>query len=129
MTIPDLTNDAYRRWLRAHRPPFQWFMEQTEQTQEGLASLGDEFTIGCMEDAVAQHQPVAGDQPTGDIVRDMILEEVRKAMPKQDDDPSMVKMAGALQRRADAERERREVIGQSRRLMGRMPDTSEESGT
>lgn len=38
----DLTEDAFRRWLRAFRPPWVWFLEQPPEVQETLARLGDE---------------------------------------------------------------------------------------
>lgn len=37
----ELDNAAFRRWLRAGRPPFVWFLEQDAETQEQLALLGD----------------------------------------------------------------------------------------
>ena len=39
---PELTNDAYRRWLRAQRPPLALFLGLSELEQEALAELGDE---------------------------------------------------------------------------------------
>ena len=38
----DVTNDAFRRWLRAHRPPLLWFLGLSEDEQETLALIGDE---------------------------------------------------------------------------------------
>jgi hypothetical protein len=38
---PDLTNEAYERWLRAQRPPFDWFLALSQVEQEQLAILGD----------------------------------------------------------------------------------------
>jgi hypothetical protein len=38
---PDLTNAGYERWLRAQRPPFDWFLRLSELEQEQLAMLGD----------------------------------------------------------------------------------------
>lgn len=40
---PEVTNDAFGRWIRAFRPPFQWFMELSEDEQTQLAILGDEY--------------------------------------------------------------------------------------
>lgn len=37
------TTEAYTRWLRAQRPPLEWFLVQTEPVQEQLALLGDEY--------------------------------------------------------------------------------------
>lgn len=39
---PSVTNEAYRRWLRAWRPPFAWFLGLPDADQEQLAILGDE---------------------------------------------------------------------------------------
>jgi hypothetical protein len=48
---PDLTNEGYERWLRAQRPPFEWFLRLSEVEQEQLAMLGDahaqDFAIAC----------------------------------------------------------------------------------
>jgi len=39
---PEITNEAYARWLRACRPPFAWFAGLSVEVQEQLALLGDE---------------------------------------------------------------------------------------
>jgi hypothetical protein len=39
--LPDLTNEAYERWLRAQRPPFDWFLALSEVEQEQMALMGD----------------------------------------------------------------------------------------
>lgn len=38
-----LTADAYRRWLRAQRPPLADFVRLSDVEQEALALLGDEY--------------------------------------------------------------------------------------
>lgn len=38
-----LTADVYARWLRALRPPWDWFLRISELEQEQLASLGDAY--------------------------------------------------------------------------------------
>lgn len=40
--LPVVTNDSYRRWLRAQRPPWGWFLRLAEVEQEQLAIIGDE---------------------------------------------------------------------------------------
>ncbi len=40
---PPLTADAYRRWLRAQRPPLLDFLHLSDVEQEALALLGDEY--------------------------------------------------------------------------------------
>lgn len=39
-----VTNESYRRWLRAHRPPWAWFLGLSELEQEQLAMIGDEHS-------------------------------------------------------------------------------------
>lgn len=41
----NLTEGAYDRWLRAHRPPFEWFLGLPPEHQEALASLGDTHSL------------------------------------------------------------------------------------
>lgn len=43
--IPELSNLAYSRWLRAVRPPFEWFLSLTEDEQETLACLGEDHLL------------------------------------------------------------------------------------
>lgn len=40
--VPECNNDSYVRWLRAQRPPFEWFLLLSELEQEQLATHGDE---------------------------------------------------------------------------------------
>jgi hypothetical protein len=42
--IPELTNDAHARWLRAGRPPYELFLGLSVLEQEQLALIGDEVT-------------------------------------------------------------------------------------
>lgn len=39
---PTVTNESYKRWLRAQRPSWAWFFGLTELEQEQLAIMGDE---------------------------------------------------------------------------------------
>lgn len=39
-----VTNESFRRWLRASRPPWAWFLGLSELEQEQLAMIGDEHT-------------------------------------------------------------------------------------
>lgn len=41
---PELTNDAFRRWLRAWRPPLEFFLGLSEIEQEQLAMMGDAYS-------------------------------------------------------------------------------------
>lgn len=46
---PELTNDAYHRWLRAHRPPFTFFLGLSQVEQEALACIGDDHAQEMIE--------------------------------------------------------------------------------
>ena len=39
--LPTVTNAAYERWLRAHRPSWVWFFCLGDAEQETLALIGD----------------------------------------------------------------------------------------
>lgn len=41
----DLDEGGFRRWLRAHRPPLQWFLALPVDQQEAMAAIGDEFAV------------------------------------------------------------------------------------
>lgn len=61
MTV-DLTNESYGQWLRAGRPPFEWFLGQDDETREQLAILGDEYARSCIiELGYAMANPVAAE--------------------------------------------------------------------
>jgi hypothetical protein len=44
-SIPEITPEAYTRWLRAHRPPMSTFLGLSELEQESLAQVGDAHTL------------------------------------------------------------------------------------
>lgn len=59
-TATSLTSDAYRRWLRAQRPPFVMFLGLSEDEQEHLAQLGEEHALDVIEGfAAAMSNPSA----------------------------------------------------------------------
>lgn len=39
----ELDEDSFDRWLRAQRPPFEWFLALPEEEQEALAQRGDAY--------------------------------------------------------------------------------------
>jgi hypothetical protein len=43
-TTLTVSTEAYRRWLRAQRPDFQFFFACSEMEQEHLAQIGDQHT-------------------------------------------------------------------------------------
>lgn len=44
-TPPEITSGGFARWLRAGRPPFEWFAELPEAFQDHLAELGDQHSL------------------------------------------------------------------------------------
>lgn len=60
---PPLTSEAYRRWLRAQRPPLLDFLRLSDVEQEALAMLGDEYV---QDVAVAFGHAAANPQAAGD---------------------------------------------------------------
>ena len=57
---PELTQDAYGRWLRAQRPPMVLFLGLSEIEQEVLACMGDEHATEMVEAfALAMANPQA----------------------------------------------------------------------
>lgn len=67
-SIPDMTADVYTSWLRAGKPPFQWFMELHPLQQEKLSELGVEhardFCAGIADAILEARDEVA--KPSGD---------------------------------------------------------------
>lgn len=76
-----LTNDAYVRWLRAQRPPFEWFLELGELEQEQLAQHGDDQWAAVAEAIAAE---LGGGQQPG------------PAEPQEDDAAIAVKAAAQV---------------------------------
>ena len=61
-----ITNDGYARWLRAQRPPWEFFFTLSELEQEQLASIGDQqtedvaYTVSLMINHADAYQPGRG---------------------------------------------------------------------
>lgn len=56
----ELSEVGFERWLRAGRPPFDWFARQPEDAQEVLAQIGDHYVADLVVGfAAARVDPVA----------------------------------------------------------------------
>lgn len=89
-TVINFTIESYRLWLRAGRPPFEWFARQADDEQKAMAQIGDEerlravlelaYTIRDPEaaDAVASGDEKAIEELTAKRMATEILNEVRK---------------------------------------------------
>ncbi len=110
-----VTNASFARWLRAHKPPFTWFMSRTEVEQEQLALLGDDYVrdvLVCLGNAVADPRgfaagaaALAGDEV--EIARQVangllakIAQPKPKAAPPVVPAAAPVSMAGVGRRRS-----------------------------
>lgn len=82
---------GYARWLRAQRPPFDWFFSMNEDEQEALAQVGDGATSNlALEIAEAIHNPelraaeVQGDsQKVEETLAMQIAEHVAEGMARR----------------------------------------------
>ena len=131
--LPELTNAAYQRWLRAQRPPFQWFLERTEIEQEHLAQMGDEhaqdfaLAVGyavrdpeVAEAGVAAAQgDMAGEEALARRLAATFAQRIQQQRPAA---PPPTTMSGLGQRKEAAQAAK---AAQGPRLFGRPPDAKE----
>ena len=87
--VADLTNEAFGQWIRAQRPPFQWFMAQTREDREAMAMLGDEYAVSmAVQIGYAVANPEAADATqkaiggNSDGEADLVEMLARKAVQK-----------------------------------------------
>lgn len=134
---------AYARWLRAWRPPLQWFIQQSEEGQEALAAVGDRYAGDLIvdlgyatqdpklaEDGVTQDTDGA-DETKAQRLANAVVARIKAqrgqangpSLPKLPPDPfpssQPLTMVGSEQRRAESDLRRREA---GPRLFGRKPD-------
>lgn len=136
-----LSNDAYARWLRAQRPPLQWFLGLDAETQEQLAILGDaRMEDLCIAIGYAVQDPrlaEAGLDAEGnpdseeELVKrialgavDRILGNPSQVAAKEPVTPPPEPLTmGGITRRKEERRESEQATARSRmRLFGREPD-------
>ncbi len=105
-----LSTDAYRNWLRAQRPPFEWFAQLGSAEQKALADIGDEereraqlelaYMIRDPEasEAILTGDEVAAEQVAVERLARSALEAAlgRPTTPYHHTEP--ITMAGALRR-------------------------------
>lgn len=91
---PELTNEAYARWLRAARPPFEWFLSLSLEEQEQLALIGDAHrTDTCVAIGWAMRNPAAASAGAAaaagnlDAEVDLVQQIAAKALAKMTQAP------------------------------------------
>ena len=97
---PALTTTGYGLWIRAQRPPLQWFASLTQIEQEALAKVGDTYVENvAVALAMAIHDPVAAsdglDAQHGD-------RDAEAALVQRMADAAAVKIASAMRRQPAA---------------------------
>lgn len=112
-----MDTDAYRRWIRAYRPPFEWFAGLLPAQQEALAVCGDEhdadraIAIGyAVQDPQAAEASVDGDEAT--LVARLAATAVQRMLGPR---------SAETGRTTDRDGPRR-VAGRGHSFLGRAPD-------
>jgi hypothetical protein len=139
--LPVLTNEAYSRWLRAHRPPWVWFLCLSELEQEQVALIGDlhsqELILttakALANPAMAEAGMAAcnGDQASeetlarrvaGDLVSKILSRRSAQATPSSQFAAPRESMAGLGERQQERAVAAQAAKGSGRKLFGRAPD-------
>lgn len=131
-----LTNETYRRWLRAQRPqPIQWFLSLGPDDQEALAGIGDthaaEATVALAYALIDPDLADAGldapDNPESEevLLRRLAANAAREKLQNGPGSPPPtppLSMGGLTKRQHDAESRKQAAKDGVRRLFGRPPD-------
>lgn len=125
----EMSADAYRRWLRAHRPPFDWFAALSELEQDALAGLGDDYIehqIVVQSEAIETVQEPQQPQPSAeaDDARSQALAAALQIAAQVEPDHGTASGAGFAKRRDEnngaAQRDKRA----GKTFMGAKPATT-----
>ncbi len=127
----DLTNETFAWWLRAQRPPWDWFLRQPDLIQAQLATLGDDYLAQCVElgSSMAGDSPESDEDATRRLVvtaAEALMGSKRGPVAPQAPLPSPpLSMAGVTQRQEEREQAEQNGKDEMRRLFGRAPDSVE----
>ena len=120
--LPEVTNEAYSRWLRAQRPPWLWFLGRTVLEQEQLAILGDAYIEGC----IAAGADIGAELETEETrLRQLIVNTVqgRQNGPGSPPPSAPLSMGGVTKRQEERDQEAQAAKDKGKRFFGREPDT------
>lgn len=138
----DLTREAYGRWIRAQRPqPIAWFLAQSEDHQEAMAEVGDEYTEDlCVSMGIAIADPIAADAGLDAdtntdseelLVRKLAAGAIARHLQGGQESPSRpvepivqerATMGGISQRRQEASEKREQQRHKGRSFLGSAPE-------
>jgi len=130
-----LTNDAYNRWLRAMRPPLEFFLARSELEQEQLATQGDEYVedvVLAIGQAVANpgaadahlraHRgDVAGEIKLAQMMAQSVAQRLVGTKQAQDATPPPPSMAGFGKRQRETATIQGKNITADAELFGKTP--------
>lgn len=118
----ELTSEIYGQWLRAQRPPWQWFLRQPAMIQEGLALEGDEYLRNCIamgiEDGQAETEEDALQRLAAETHQRVV--EGRSTTQEATGSSRPLTMGGMGKRRTEREKAR-QADEVKPRLFGRAP--------
>ncbi len=133
-----LTPESFERWVRAKCPPFEWFMDQPEDSQEVMAEIGDAYEkdlIVAQAMAIAGHRPVAAapaESPEVALVQQLVQQTIAKLGGQASSRPSPLPaapvqptMSGITSRRQERKDQAQAIADSQRRILGRRPDSLE----
>lgn len=129
----ELSEAAYGYWLRAQRPPLEWFLGLDAPTQATLAELGDEYVAdvavaigyGVADPALAEAGISARIDPEAeeDLLRRVSAEAAQRVLGREEaPDVAPVTMAGWAQRQTIRQDTEQRTKDEARSFLGRAPD-------
>lgn len=118
----ELTSAVYSAWLRAQRPPWQWFLRQPPMIQEGLALEGDDYLRQCISMGVEDGQA----ETEQDALQRLAVETHQRVMEGRNTTQNApgasrpLTMGGLGKRQEERDKARQEETPEPR-LFGRAP--------
>lgn len=132
---PIVTNESFSRWIRAGRPPWVWFLERSDDQQEMLAIIGDEYMqdvvlgIGLAvknPEATEAGMMIEDDEEADETIARKVAAGLVTKILSGRQAPSGPSMGGRGLRQEQREYDRRLKENNGRKLFGRPPDSVEE---
>lgn len=119
---PTLTVEVYSLWLRAHRPPMDWFLGQDPMQQAAMADVGDAHLLHCIDVAQGGHG-IADPEPDRTAMEQAALDLARRIAEKNGNQtgPGLT-TAGFRNRRGQADKRAAEDRSKGASFLGREPD-------
>ena len=122
---PRVTNLAYKRWLRAQRPQsFGWFMDLSEDDQETLACIGEEYTADVIVTLVEALVGEPAEQDEEQSLRRIAAEAAQRIL-NGGPTAKPVSMGGITKRKQERVQADQKAKDNSRSFLGQPPNGGE----